>query len=319
MNTSSNIALLLDLYSEREMKKQAISFHIKKYHPTLYADIMDIIKGANFLTNAYCYINQIDENPKCHCGKNTTFVSMSKGFSKTCSCKCMGIIENTKAKRKATTLKKYGVENISSAKLIRTKVASKLSERTFEQKQESLKKYEKTCLKNHGVTNPNKSKSIREKTKRTNLEKLGVEHPTQSPKVIEKMQINNLEKYGVLSISQIASVQEKKDKSTYRRKEYIWKTGEVSIVQGYEPLVLKELEEKGYTFQKVKTKAVDMPKFLYTHKTKTKRYFPDIFIPEDNIIIEVKSTYTVKCNVEINNLKFQSVIDAGYEFRLEVR
>lgn len=317
MNTNNSIALLIDLYSEREMKKQAISYHIKKQHPSLYSEIMGIIDGANFLTNAYCYINQIDENPKCHCGKNTTFVSMSKGFSKTCSYKCMGTIDATKTKRKSTTLQKYGVENIS--KVTRSIVAEKLKNKTDEEKESINEKKKIAYIKNHGVTNPNKSNNIREKTKRTNLEKYGVEYPTQSKEVVEHRRSNNLEKYGVISPTQLPEIYEKSIKSNYRRKEYIWKTGEVSIVQGYEPLVLKELEEKGYTFQQVKTKAVDMPKFLYTHKTKTKRYFPDIFIPEDNIIIEVKSTYTVKCNVEINNLKFQSVIDAGYEFRLEVR
>src|SRR5574344_717032 len=112
MNTNDNISLLVDLYSEREMKKQAISFFIKKHHPNLYSEIMDIINDGTFLVNAYCYINHLIEKPKCHCGKNTTFVSMVKGFSKTCSYKCMGAVENTKQKRKETTISKYGVENI---------------------------------------------------------------------------------------------------------------------------------------------------------------------------------------------------------------
>ena len=317
MSTKNNITLLVDLYSEREMKKQAISFHIKKHYPILYSEIMSIINGASFLINAYCYINQIYENPKCHCGSNTTFISMSKGFSKTCSYKCMGLVDVTKTKRKYTTLKKYGFENISVP--TRHIVAEKLKNKTDTEKKSIDEKKKIAYLKNHGVNNPNKSKLIRNKTKKTNLEKYGVEYPTQASEIVDLRRSNNLEKYGVISPTQLPEIYEKSVKSNYRRKEYVWKTGQVSIVQGYEPLVLKELEDLGYSFDQVKTKATDMPKFSYIHKNKTKRYFPDIFIPKDNIVIEVKSDYTVVCNTEINSLKFQSVVDAGYEFRLEVR
>ena len=190
----------------------------------------------------------------------------------------------------------------------------------YEHQKKSIDEKKKIAyLKNHGVNNPNKSKLIRNKTKKTNLEKYGVEYPTQASEIVDLRRSNNLEKYGVISPTQLPEIYEKSVKSNYRRKEYVWKTGQVSIVQGYEPLVLKELEDLGYSFDQVKTKATDMPKFSYIHKNKTKRYFPDIFIPKDNIVIEVKSDYTVVCNTEINSLKFQSVVDAGYEFRLEVR
>lgn len=317
MNKNDNIALLMDLYSEREMKKQAISHHIKKQHPNLYQEIMNIIKDSSFLTNVYCYINNLVENPKCQCGKNTNFISMSKGFSKTCSYKCMGEVSETKTKRMSTILTKYGVKNISNS--TRSIVAGKLKNKTTIEKELINEKKKKTYLKNLGVTNPNKSMMIRDKTKKTNLEKYGVEYPIQSTEIVELRRSNNLEKYGVISPTQLPEIYERSAKSNYRRKEYVWKTGEISIVQGFEPIVLKELEDSGYSFDQVKTKATDMPKFLYTHKNKTKRYFPDIYIPENNTIIEVKSEYTYTQNTEINNLKFQSVIDAGYEFRLEIR
>jgi hypothetical protein len=61
-------------------------------------------------------------------------------------------------------------------------------------------------------------------------------------------------------------------------------------VQGYEPIVLKELEESGYCFNDVKTQQDDMSVIWYYFKGVKRRYFPDFYIPSENLIIEVKST-----------------------------
>jgi len=313
----TNIELLKDLYTEREMKKQAISFFIKKHHQELYNEIMDIDLNYGFLAKAYCFINLIDKNPICNCGKKTTFVSMTQGFSKTCSYKCMGKVDITKLKRKSTTQKKYGVDNISL--VTRNKVAEKIRNKTTAEKLEILEKTQSTCLKKFGETNAMKSSVIQLKARKTNLKKYGVEYPTQSKIVIENQQNNNLIKYGVRSVSQIPEVQDKKENSSFKRKEYMWRTGEISLVQGYEPILLKELEEDGYKFNDILTSPKDMPKIMYQLNEKEHRYYPDIFIPKDNIIIEVKSTYTIKCNLEKNKAKFEATRNLGFDFRVEVR
>lgn len=311
----NNKEFLKDLYTEREMKKQAISYFIKKHHPILYSDIMSIEINSGFLVKAYCFINNIFTNPLCYCGKETSFVSMTSGFSKTCSYKCMGKVDETKLKRKATTQEKYGVDNISL--VTREQAGTTIKNKSPELKEQFVRKMRETSLERFGVTNVNKSTSIREKTKQTNLERYGVEYPTQSKKIIMTMQENNLKKYGVISVSQLSEVHNKKFK--FRFKEYVWKTGEISKVQGHEPIVLKELEAQGYTFNDIKTSPKEMPIIMYKLNGKDKRYFPDIFIPKDNIIIEVKSNYTILCNLEMNKEKFDAVRNLGYDFRVEIR
>jgi len=317
MTISRKIQIVLDLYNDPTIKKQAIPFILKKTYLELFEEINNIGFVSIFSAKAYCFINHITENPKCHCGKQTNYVSMTNGFSKTCSCKCMGTIEETKIKRKETTLEKYGVENIST--VTRDQIREKYWGKTDEERQEIKDKRRQTNLENFGVTNPLKSESIKKQWRQTNLEKYGVEYPTQSSAIRQTMKNNNMEKYGVESISQIAEIQDKKVTTGFKRKKYIWKTGEISIVQGYENIILRELEENGYTVEQVITDSKDMPQFWYYYQDKKKRYFPDIYIPKEKLVIEVKSNYTNSCNEEINQLKFQSVIDNGYDFRLEVR
>lgn len=180
-------------------------------------------------------------------------------------------------------------------------------------------KHKKTCLKNYGVEYPSQSNVVKEKIKNTCRKKYGVEHPMNLHEVKEKQKTTSLRNYGVEFPMQNSEVFEKTIAALFRKKEYIWKTGEISIVQGNEPIVLKELEDKGYFFCDVKTSQIDMPQFWYDFEGKRRRYFPDIYIPKENLIIEVKSEYTLKLNSEKNKLKFESVKLAGYNFRLEVR
>ena len=76
------------------------------------------------------------------------------------------------------------------------------SELTKQRKSQSL-------FEHYGVTNPNKSKEIRDKIKQTNLEKYGFENAFQNKEVQEKQHKTLQEKYGVDNISQLAETQEK--------------------------------------------------------------------------------------------------------------
>jgi hypothetical protein len=173
------------------------------------------------------------------------------------------------------------------------------------------KSKKKKSLEKYGVEFILQSDEVREKIKQTNLEKYGVEHHLQNPEIYSKTKKTNLSKYGLeFPVMRVSS---------YTHKEYKWKTGEISMVQGHEPIVLSELEEKGYTEHEVLTSVKDVPEIWYEVEGKKKRYFPDIYIPSENLIIEVKSQYILNKELEINLLKFQAVKDAGYEFRLEVR
>jgi hypothetical protein len=49
---------------------------------------------------------------------------------------------------------------------------------------------------------------------------------------------------------------------------------------------------------------------------KKKRYYPDFFIKDENIIIEVKSKYTYEVELEKNKLKEKASREIGFNYRL---
>lgn len=57
-----------------------------------------------------------------------------------------------------------------------------------------------------------------------------------------------------------------------------------------------------------------MPKIMYEFNNKNHRYYPDIYIPSEKRIIEVKSPYTYTQQLEQNNCKRDQVINDGYTF-----
>ncbi len=61
-----------------------------------------------------------------------------------------------------------------------------------------------------------------------------------------------------------------------------------------------------------------MPEIWYILDGIKHRYYPDFYIEKDNLIVETKSVYTLECEKEKNNLKFQAVKSHGYNFKLDV-
>lgn len=72
-------------------------------------------------------------------------------------------------------------------------------------------------------------------------------------------------------------------------------SGIIRKVQGYEPFALDDLIKK-YNEEQIKTDRKNIPRIPYKLEGKQKYYFPDIYIPDENFIIEVKSNYTYNSN-----------------------
>jgi hypothetical protein len=199
-----------------------------------------------------------------------------------------------KEKLKQTCIKKFDVENPSQSKLVK------------ERKSE-------TCMKNHGVSNPLKSKIIRSKAKQTNLRIRGVEHPMRCSEVKEKCKQTNLRIRGVENPSQCIYVQKKKEESKLTFKEYVCPSGTIRRIQGYENFALDELFKK-FTEDQVITDRETIPSIEYYYEDRKHVYFPDIFIPHLNKIIEVKSTWTYNLDVEKLKQKEKYTKLQGYEY-----
>lgn len=203
----------------------------------------------------------------------------------------------TKIKIKKTLKEKYGVElNISQSKEIQTKIKQK-------------------CIEKYGVNNHQSRQEIKDKTKNTNLQKYGVISPMCLVSIQDKVKKTNINKYGVEYALQNPEIHEKSSKKSKKYKNYIFPSGVIKRVQGYEPFALDELLKK-FDESQIKIGRKEIPTIKYLSNNSEHIYFPDIFIPHLNMIIEVKSTWTYKCKKDNINLKSKACIDSGYMYEL---
>lgn len=207
-------------------------------------------------------------------------------------------VKEFKEKAINTTIEKFGVENASQSEVIK-------------------EKKKQTCLKNYGVESPFQSTIIREKIANTMINKYGVTNPLKNKIIKEKTKQTNIETYGVPNPMQCANIQEKSFNNSHKFKDYKMPSGEIRRVQGYEPFAINDLLEK-YTEEQIKTNRNDVPRIKYSFNDKDRYYFPDIFIPAQNLVIEVKSTYTIKCNPGMIKAKQEATINNGYFYELWV-
>lgn len=198
-------------------------------------------------------------------------------------------------KAKKTNVIKYGVEHSFQSELVKGKI-------------------KETMIERYGVENPMLSNEIKQKSKNTNLEKYGVESHNQSDIVKEKKKQSTLHNFGVENPMQHPEIADKCAKNAFKYKEFVFPCGETRLVQGNEPLALNILIKQRYTPQDIVTEKTHVPEIWYISNESNHRYFPDIYIPQENRIIEVKSTWTYQKELEKNILKAEACKQAGYSF-----
>ena len=119
---------------------------------------------------------------------------------------------------------------------------------------------------------------------------------------IEKHKKTCLEKYGVEYISQSEEIQKKKILSGYRIKKYKY-----LYYQG-----TYELDFLENFYDKIEIKNIKSIKYDYNDKKRI--YFPDFYLPEYNLIIEIKSNYIYNLHKERNECKRLGTLENGYNF-----
>ena len=197
-------------------------------------------------------------------------------------------------KSQETCVTKYGVTSFTKTDQFKIQMSEKYQNETIEKREIRLDKNRKTNIEKYGVDWFSKTELFGEKCKRVWFENYGVEHPSQSSIVAEK----TLGGY----------------KKSWH--EYTLPSGKIIKLQGYEPQVFDELL-KIYNENEILYKKGSVPQIWYIDKNnKRHRYFPDFYIPKDNLIIEVKSTFTYNKELEKNLLKEKSAREGGYNFRM---
>lgn len=205
-----------------------------------------------------------------------------------------------KLKYERTMIELYGVSHPFKSK--------ELKEKGFEKAKETLKR-------NHGVENVFQLESVKQKIGETNLERYGDESVMRVEEIKERGRRTNLERRGVPNSMQCPEVLEKNIASRNRYKKMKLPSGNIINYMGYENVAIRKLLED-YNEAEIITNRFDIPEIWWIDGDKKRRYFPDIWIPSKNLIIEVKSTWTYSNHIEEIEKKGYACRELGYNFEI---
>jgi hypothetical protein len=108
-------------------------------------------------------------------------------------------------------------------------------------------------------------------------------------------------------------------KNSYNKKKYKLPSGKIEFVQGYEPFALNDLLNSGVLETDIIIGCKNVPTIWYKDTTeKLHRHYVDIFIPSQNLCIEVKSTWTITKENSFIFLKQTAAKELGYNYEIWV-
>jgi hypothetical protein len=129
-----------------------------------------------------------------------------------------------------------------------------------------------------------------------------------------------LAKYNCEYAAQSPEVQAKIEKTSHAFKDYTMPSGNVVKIQGYEHYALDHLL-KSYKEEHIAIGRKEQPELWWNDVSgKKRRYFSDFYIPHEDMIVEVKSTWTYKKGIEDGKLQKQkeAAHAAGHAYLLLV-
>lgn len=182
---------------------------------------------------------------------------------------------------------------------------------------EFKEKIKKTNIERYGVDNVFKNEKIKENIKKTNIQRYGVDNPSKSEIIKLKKEETCLKNNGVKSPCQNSSIFEKNLKSGLKIKKF--KNTELNYQGSYELDFLNNFYDK-----------IEIKKGLtinYRIDDKEKYYHSDYYIPNIDLIIEIKSTYWYNKCKKLNIIKekfakkqhnYIIILDKKYEEFLKI-
>ena len=164
----------------------------------------------------------------------------------------------------------------------------------------------------YGVDHFAKSKDVREKIKNTLNMNYGVTVPFNSFEIRQHCMNTMQSRYGVSYAMQNPESQLLNQQKCYKAKSYKLTSGRIIYIRGYEPQFLN------YIFNNNLLNEDDIdysPKTIkYINRVGTvSYYYPDFFIPKFNLIVEIKSKYTIKLDKNIEQ-KRKACEDKGFKY-----
>ena len=229
--------------------------------------------------------------------------------------------QNFKEKTKTTWIKKYGVDHHTQSESSKQKKIEtnriKYGTDYCIQNQTILDKIQNTNMERYGGVSSMCSDVTKAKSIATNIEKYGSNWYMQSADFRKKSRDTMMEKYGVEHIMQYTPSFEK---NMYKKKAYMFPSGRIEKIQGYEGFAINDLLNSGYIESDLIISNIDIEKrtgkiwYHNNEDNKIHKYYPDIYIVSENKIIEVKSEYTFNTHKKMNIQKQQASKLLGIEF-----
>lgn len=174
----------------------------------------------------------------------------------------------------------------------------KMSERAKGKKQ-SLETIQKR------ITNTDQAKK-EEQRRLTCIARYGVENAISIPGSKDKVRATCIAKYGVRSAAQ-------RSRSTHGKWKTVVIEGKKFRVQGYEDVFLERSLEFGFPQESLTQGKNNCPTIPWTDSNGIERvYFPDFFVRDRNLLIEIKSSWTFENNKESALAKLDAAKKLGY-------
>ena len=288
-----------DTQKSNKVRKKINNTCLEKYGKETYLGSADCLDKSK-KTKLEKYGDENYSNPEK--GKKTTLDRYGYSY-------------NTE-KYKNTCLKRYGVDNFFKTKEFQKKSRQTKLEKYGDENYINVDKYKENFINKYGVSNPSQLDTIKCKKIQTSIKNYGTKYPTQSSVVKDKVKKTMLEEYGVRSGFSLDYCKKRaKDKMIelygveyglqndkllknclkhlFEKKEYIFPSGRITYIMGYENIMLDILLKKEKINEDDIATNFDCPEIPWKDKNgKTHKHIPDIYINSQNRIIEVKSKFT---------------------------
>lgn len=226
-------------------------------------------------------------------------------------------IPEIKNKQQQTLIANYGAEPWRNPKIIEKRKNTNFKKYGAPSSPAANEKRKKTMTELYGVEHALQNREIWQKSIDTMIDRYG-DIPSRLDEFKEKAASTNIERYGVTHI--MKDPKRFSEAHAYRKKKFILPSARVVNLQGYEPYVIDELLSHGIPeHDMIIDDYSKMPAIQYVFEEKERTFYPDIFIPRLNILIDVKSTFTYTYEKDKNIAKYTACKQLGYNFRFIIR
>lgn len=233
-----------------------------------------------------------------------------------CSEHCSKASVEARTKREATSLKRYGVTNVSYSPEVLAKIKKYNKDpENIKRKQEKTKQ---TIIKKYGSLDAF-YKMQAEKRLPTVQKRYGGNAPTCDPNVKKKVRDTVLKRWGTTNVSKCPEIQERIVRGLKKHFNGIICGKYFYNLQGYEPKFIEwAISNTSLSINDIHNNCI-FAKYRYKNEEHT--YYPDLVVPKKRIVIEVKSEATSGIyattkyyNYYKNRAKAKAIVNLGFHY-----